>query len=97
MRFCPNCGKKTESRFCDSCTPKKGVKIEKIAIKVCVSCRKYLYKNKWTKFSDLEDAITKIIRNSVKNEKVSIKLPHFSLKPGVNVIFNFEISFISLN
>lgn len=91
MNFCPSCGKKTESGFCDSCKPKEVLKIKNIHIKVCVSCRKYLHKNKWDKYSNLEQTLKKIVKQKANNLTVQSVLPNFGNKPGLQIPFNIEI------
>ncbi len=98
MRFCPGCGAeiKKKERYCVNCKPKENLNVRKIHLKVCSSCHKYLHKNKWTKFENLEKAIIKIAKDAVKDNirELYFKpiLPKFDFKPGIKKYFEVEIS-----
>ena len=98
MRFCPGCGSKIKKieRYCIDCKPKEKLNVGKINLKICSSCHKYLHKNKWNKFENLEKAIIKVARNSVKGDTKDLYFkPHlekFDLNPGIEKDFEIEIT-----
>lgn len=98
MRFCPGCGTKIkkDERFCINCKPKENLNVKKINLKVCSSCHKYLHKNKWNKFENLEGAIISVTRDSIKGSTKDLYfkpiLEKFDINPGIKKKFEVEIS-----
>ena len=93
MEFCPGCGKKSKS-VCKDCRPKKEIKAKDIHIKLCCTCDKYFFNNKWVDYNDLNLVIKKVAKESIKeSDKFSVKpmLPEFKINPGVDVEFGIEV------
>lgn len=93
MEFCPGCGKKSNS-ICKDCRPQQEITVKDIIIKVCVDCNKYLYKNKWHKYKDLNDVIINITKDSVKEDITNIipLLEDIPIKPGVQREIGVQIN-----
>ncbi|MGV8141673.1 MAG: NMD3-related protein [Candidatus Woesearchaeota archaeon] len=98
-KFCPNCGNVVtdESTFCKDCRM-VDFDFKEIKILLCNNCKSYNHKNKWQRLVNLDDAISKIVSESVKHhlkyhplaeEKVEELL---SYKAGVHRDFTVEIS-----
>ena len=98
MRFCPGCGTKIKKneRYCLDCKPKENLNVKKINLKICSSCHKYLHKNKWNKFENLEKAIIKVTKDSIKGSTKDLNfkpiLEKFDINPGIKKKFEVEIS-----
>ena len=98
MRFCPGCGTKIKKneRYCLDCKPKENLNVGKINLKICSSCHKYLHKNKWNKFENLEGAIISVTRDSIKGSTKDLNfkpiLEKFDINPGIKRKFEVEIS-----
>lgn len=91
MGFCPSCGKKTESGFCEDCRPVSELKIKDITFKVCAACNRYFYKNKWDSGS-LDSGVTRIVRDAIKDSEASVTFDLPALKgPGLSEDFEIEI------
>jgi NMD protein affecting ribosome stability and mRNA decay len=92
MEFCPGCGKKSKG-ICKECRPHKEIEAKKILIRICVECQKYFHKNKWHKYKEVEKAVEKVTRESVKERltKVTPILKDVPVKPGVQREIGVEI------
>jgi NMD protein affecting ribosome stability and mRNA decay len=93
MAFCPGCGISTEKGFCDKCRPRSELRIRDIDIKVCASCRKFFHRNKWMASGSIEEAVSKVVKDFVK-DKYDVKpiLPDYSIGPGSRVDFEVELT-----
>lgn len=97
-RFCPNCGNilNGEKELCISCTH-PDFKFKDIKIVLCTSCHSYLHKNKWTKYQDVNTAISKTaiegIKAKVEIKKISKELKEKidSHKAGIKDDFTIEV------
>lgn len=97
-RFCPNCGNLLHgtSELCSSCTT-PDFKFKDIKIVLCNSCNSYLHKNKWTKYTDVNTAISMTalegIKAKVKIKKLSKELKEKieSHKAGIKDDLNIEV------
>ncbi|MBT7903242.1 hypothetical protein HN587_05245 [Candidatus Woesearchaeota archaeon] len=66
-RFCPKCGKDLPSdekskkaTFCKGCAlDNLDVTFKEVAIKVCVECKKFMYRGIWSAYDELDKAIVK--------------------------------------
>ena len=93
MEFCPGCGKKSKV-ICKDCRPRKEIKVKDIHIMLCSSCKKYFHNNKWTSYSKLKDAITKITKDSIKeigSFAITPVLDEIQINPGIKEEFDIEI------
>jgi NMD protein affecting ribosome stability and mRNA decay len=88
MKFCVNCGKKTEELeegLCSNCSNKQHlIKLKDISTKICLRCKKYTFQNKWLEANDLDEALKCIIKKSFKEKiEVKTKIPQHYTKPGI--------------
>lgn len=63
-----------------------------LVFKIC-DCNRYLYKNKWVKFEELDDAIEDFVRDNA-NQKlgaVKVHLGDFDIKPGIKKDIKIEV------
>ena len=61
---------------------------------LCSSCKKYFHNNKWTSYSKLKDAITKITKDSIKeigSFAITPVLDEIQINPGIKEEFDIEI------
>ncbi|MFO8016294.1 MAG: NMD3-related protein [Candidatus Woesearchaeota archaeon] len=98
MSFCPKCGKKgIKGVLCSECALKEAfVQFKDIKLKACINCRSCLFRNKWTRFSSLDDAVRKVVEKSLKSRasvKVRPFLPEMEWKPGLSYDFEVEVEF----
>ena len=94
MEFCPGCGKKSKT-ICNDCKPISKLKIKEISVKICSDCKKYFYKNKWTPFNKLDQAIKIIVKDSIKQKgkfDITPFIKEIKLNPGIQEEFEIEIS-----
>ena len=97
MGFCPGCGKRIRKGqvVCKECRP-DDLKVKDILVKICASCRKYLHKNTWKSYNDLDKAIARIALDNIKENprglSVSVVLPEFKANPGTDADFSIEIT-----
>ncbi|MBR9677175.1 hypothetical protein GOV04_03470 [Candidatus Woesearchaeota archaeon] len=103
--FCPSCGKPSIG-LCKNCAPVE-LNISEFNIKVCASCNKYFYKNKWHATNDLKADIEKIIKKTAKSAKTVLDVSDLQLNPGIkktvvaqvvidgaefDILVNFEVT-----
>lgn len=86
--LCPICGKDEEKLvdgICNSCYTKQNpLTFKDVDITVCVNCRTFFYRNKWTKFENLDE----IFKRQLKKYNVNIlnvDLPKHVQNGGVEV------------
>jgi NMD protein affecting ribosome stability and mRNA decay len=98
-KFCPNCGKPVmdDATFCKGCK-RTDFDFKEIKIILCNNCSSYNHKNKWQKLTNLDDALQRIVSESVKHqvkynplEKSKIE-ELLSYKAGVHKEFDVEVS-----
>jgi NMD protein affecting ribosome stability and mRNA decay len=74
MKFCAKCGRKGETRegLCDRCYSEAlpQIKLPKeIKIKMCEGCNKVLHRNLWSRYHSINDAVERIVMESLKLKK----------------------------
>jgi len=100
MKFCPLCGKKTETlmeSFCEDCFKEKyDPKFKLIKIKECKVCQRVLQKNKWDKVQ-IEEVIKKQIKETEKHAQLEqIKENQLTINiHGASFIVPFQKEFSS--
>lgn len=96
MRFCPGCSKKLEKGiFCKKCKPVVELEVKHIHVKICTNCNKYFHKNIWQKYNNLDRAVIKVTRDSIKGSKglfINPLLPKIEKKPGLTIEFEIEVT-----
>jgi NMD protein affecting ribosome stability and mRNA decay len=81
-KFCPSCGKEIDhGMFCKDCK-KADFDFKDITITLCNSCHSYNHKNKWTRFKDLNKAVSAVAKEHIK-AKVSISRLDNNVAEGI--------------
>ena len=67
-----------------------------IRFKVCIECKKYLWQNKWVRFSSIGEVLKKITSKSM-NRKINADIKplvpgNIEFKPGINYDLEVEVS-----
>ena len=89
MKFCARCGKKGETKegLCKECykiVHPSSLECKDIVVKVCENCNRVFYRNRWSKFHNLKEAVKSIAKDCIKDKrKIEIK-PKMGHKPEVN-------------
>ena len=95
-RFCASCGKSIEKgSICSDCKV-KDFKYKEVKTMICPS-KRFFFKGKWNKFSDLNTLTKTLLKNSVEERFEVIsgleKYPELLEKPGLKK--NFEVSIVT--
>lgn len=100
MRFCPKCGKKgIKDDFCSECTINNlNLGFKNIVIKKCIDCVRFMVRNQWLEFPDVDEGIVQSSLPKIKNPKKIVLdiVPHheqiFKNKPGAKQDIELHIT-----
>ena len=98
-KFCPKCGNQINDdvTFCKKCYV-TDFDFKDISIMVCNNCGSYNHRNKWQKLLDIDDALKRLVAESVKHQVTYHPLSRekseelLSYKAGVHREFVVEVS-----
>ncbi|MFH1064840.1 MAG: NMD3-related protein [Candidatus Woesearchaeota archaeon] len=98
MRFCPKCGKNgIQGDFCSECAEKElDLTFNEVVIKKCISCARFMLRNSWKEFRNLDEGIIRAAHIKIKNPKNAVlditpDYKELKNKPGAKQEINLEI------
>ena len=96
VKFCPKCGKKgIIGVLCRECSAEQSfISYKEIKLKTCVSCKAYLFKNKWKEAGTIDNTLKKIVQKSLRTKITAEIIPHVPeilQKPGLCCDFEVEL------